>query len=1104
MIQNRKLFLFVFLILGYSTVLAQKEPLFSLLSSDKTGIHFQNTIEDKKRHNILIYANYYGGAGVGVGDFNKDGLPDLFFAGNLVPDQLYINKGNMAFEDVTQKAGIIHDGSWSTGVTIADVNGDGWDDIYVTMELFDHESDLRRNKLYINNGDLTFTESAKSFGIDNSERTRHAVFFDYNHDGFLDLYVLNQPPNPGSYSEYFGTKLLQPQYASILYKNINNTHFEDVTKAANLFLTGFPNAVSASDYNNDGWTDLYVAHDFYAPDKLYFNNQDGTFTNRANSSLKHMSYFSMGVDAADINNDGYLDPMVVDMVAEDNFRLKANMSGMNPQLFWDVVNNGGHYQYMFNTLQLNNGNLTFSDIAQYTGMASTDWSWSNLVADFDNDGQKDVYITNGLLRDIRNTDASKAVGDFIQDFADDYVKRHPNQGDIDLFDILDLDEVLALLPSEKIGNYAYKNNGNLSFTNVSTSWGLDHKTFSNGSAYADFDNDGDLDLVVNNINEKAYLYQNNSEKNENHYLRIKLEDAILFGTKVAVETGGFKQFIETTNVRGMYSTSEQVVHFGLGSFQKVDKITVTWPDYSQTILSDIPADQILTVKKEKLKSKKKASNLSETNPIFLQVTNHGIDFQHKENGFDDYESQILLPHKMSQFGPGMAAGDVNNDGLEDVYIGGALGQSGALYIQLKDGRFERSKSNPWDKDKIHEDMDGAFFDVDNDGDVDLYVVSGGNSKKGTSAIYQDRLYLNDGRGQFTKSIDKLPSINVSGSKIRINDFDRDGDLDAFIGGRHAPHEYPRPASSVFLENVDGRFADVTQQRAMAFKNLGMVTDAVWSDYDSDGDDDLIVVGEWMAITLFKNENGQFINLGSPPGLEHTEGWWFSIEKGDFDKDGDEDFIAGNLGLNYKYKTSVSEPFDVHYYDFDENGSRDVVLGYYNFGEKFPLRGFSCSSNQIPQLKTDIGQYNLFASMNLNDVYGTINLDKALHYEAYTFASTYIENKGNGQFKAHRLPVEAQLSSINDILVDDFNHDGNLDALLAGNLFVSEIETPRNDAGYGLLLLGDGTGEFNPVNAKESGFFAPGDVKAMVALKTRNGQLILVGNNNDYVQSFIVE
>ena len=545
-----------------------------------------------------MYANYYGGGGVGIADFDNDGLQDLYFGGNLVADKIYRNLGNFKFSDKTLSSGINDNGSWSSGITIADVNNDGLVDIYVSKELYDDKPELRRNKLYINKGDFTFEESSKKWGVDVSARTRHAVFFDYNNDGHLDLYLLNQPPNPGSYSKFFGSDLTLPEYSLQLFKNTGNNSFIDVTKEAGLNRTGFPNSVVASDLNQDGYVDLYVANDFDAPDFLYYNNGDGTFSYETESSLKHTSFYSMGVDSADINNDGELDIMVVDMTAEDNFRLKSNMSAMNPSTFWKVVKDGGHFQYMFNTLQINNGDDTFSDVAQFTNTSSTDWSWANLIADFDNDGLKDIYVTNGLLRDIRNTDADKKLGEFVVNFADQYVKDNPNQGDIDLLDILPLDKALEIVPSVKLKNYFYKNYGNLNLKNETKKWGLDQLSFSNGASYADLDNDGDLEIVVNNVNEKAFLYKNNTSELQNSSLRITLKNknnTPSFGAKVKLYYNNKLQFFETTNVRGIYSTSENMAHFGLGKTKMVDSLVVIWPDRTKSKLFDIRTNQQLTL-----------------------------------------------------------------------------------------------------------------------------------------------------------------------------------------------------------------------------------------------------------------------------------------------------------------------------------------------------------------------------------------------------------------------------------------------------------------------------------------------------------------------------
>jgi hypothetical protein len=1082
--------------------------LFTLLDSSETGVHFSNDIKDDEERNILLYANFYGGAGVGIGDFNNDGLEDLFFAGNIVPDKLYLNKGNLEFEDVTDTSGIQNDGGWSTGVTLADVNNDGHLDIYVTRELYDNKPEWRTNLLYMNKGDGTFEESAEKFGVADDQRTRHATFFDFDKDGYLDLFLLTQPPNPGTYSEFKGTTLLKPEYHLKLMRNTGLGSFEDVSEKAGIDLVGFPNAVSASDVNNDGWPDLYVANDFYAPDFLFLNNQDGTFKNVAGDALSHTSYYSMGVDVADINNDAMLDVFVLDMVAEDNFRLKSNMSGMDRDAFWKVVSNGGGYQYMFNTVQLNNGNTTFSDVAQLTGMAATDWSWANLIADFDNDGLKDVYVTNGLLYDIRNTDADKAVAKLVNETTYNYLQNHPDGGAIEsIWDILDIEEVVALLPSQPLKNYAFKNHGNLQFKKVIEEWGLDQASFSNGAAYADLDKDGDLDIVVNNIDREAFVYRNNSESfpNAQNFLKIELSDSRnrpVFGTRVALYHNGKTQIQETTNVRGIYSTSTHAVHFGLEKETKVDSIVVTWPDQKRTTLRDVYSNRILNLAMDKGKEIDRNPAVPSSETLFVDVTDSSdIQLKHVENEFDDFEKQVLLPHKLSQFGPALAKGDINNDGLEDVFVGGATGYNASLFVQKANGGFTKSSDNLWNQEADYEDVDATFVDIDSDGFQDLYVVSGGNAYPKNDPHYTDRLYINDRKGGFNKGA-ILKVDRISESTVIAEDYDQDGDQDLFVAGRHLPHEYPLPTSSMLLKNEGGQLINVTGDLAPEMESLGMVTDAVWTDFDSDGDSDLIVVGEWIPITLFENGYGR-LKKRAADGLENSSGWWFSIEKGDFDKDGDDDFIVGNLGLNYKYQTSEEKPFDIYYDDFDSNGKSDIVLGYYNDNKHYPLRGFSCSAEQIPGLKENIGKYDVFASLELKEVYGEENLKNALHYEADTFASSYIENLGNGSFNITELPRMAQITNINDMLVKDFNNDGNPDVLAIGNLFVSEIETPRNDAGTGILLMGNGKGGFELVSSSESGFFTQGDAKNMVLLSHDRQPMVLVANNNDLLQSFTV-
>ncbi len=1081
---------------------AQEKPLFEHVSSRITNVKFNNRIVENANDNIFIYDNFYAGAGVGLGDVNNDGLLDIYFCGNQVKDKLYLNKGNFVFEDITKQSGIEDvDVGWSSSVSMIDINKDGLLDIFVTKELYDDKPEWRRNKLYINQGRNKFVEEAQKIGLGDTSRTRGAAFFDYDKDNDLDAFLLHQPPNPGIYSKYRALsddgRLLDDKYAPRLYENRGGT-FHDVSKEANVLDPGFANAVAVSDLNNDGYPDIVVANDFEAPDKLYLNLGNGTFKNTANDAFKHTSFYSMGVDIADINNDNLLDIFVVDMVAEDNFRLKANMSGMNPDKFWRIVDKGWNYQYMNNVLQLNNGNSTFSDIAKFSGISNTDWSWSTLIADFDNDGLKDVMVANGLYRDIRNTDADTKIKLYIHEKIQKYLQENSVSDDIKIWDVVSHKELAEIYPSNKLQNKVYKNIGDYQFKDVSSSWGFKHKSFSNGSAYGDLDNDGDLDLVVNNINDQAFVYKNNAE---NNFLSLRLKSKTnqpVFGTKVTINyEGDHSQFIELTSVRGMYSTSEHRAHFGLNNIETVNEVIVDWANGAKTILQNVSSNKMLELFMEDgLFNETESNNSSDI--LFIDIT-ASSKFQHKhiENTFDDYKYQILLPHKMSEFGPALAVSDVNNDGLDDVFIGGAAGFSASLYIQSKNGNYTKDVSPLWEEEKQYEDIDAIFVDINGDNYQDLYVVSGGNEFSINDSNYEDRLYLNNGRGGFSK--EALHNMErISGSVVKPMDYDNDGDIDLFIGGRHTPHQYPVPTSSMLLRNDNGQLTNVTNTSAPELKDIGMVTDAIWADYDNDSDYDLILVGEWMPVTVFKNDNGV---LSKTPldGLDNTTGLWFSLDKGDFDNDGDMDFIAGNLGLNYKYKTSEASPFDVYYSDFDKNGNGDLVLGYYEGNKHYPLRGFSCSSQQIPALKKTIKKYDLFASLEIDDVYGKDNLKNALHYKAETFASSYIENLGNNRFKVSPLPYQTQISNINDMLVKDFNNDDNLDVLIIGNMYASEVETPRNDAGTGLLMLGDGKGGLHPQMSNQSGLFLRDDAKKVKLLNNDEG-LILVANNNGLVQT----
>ena len=1072
-----------------------KHTFFSKLSSDQSGITFSNDLAENDSINYFTYAYIYMGGGVSVGDINNDGLIDLFFTGNMVSNKLYLNKGNLEFEDITESAGIGGDARWYTGTTMTDINNDGFLDIYISVG---GKFSPKENQLFINNGNNTFTEQAEKYGIADPSNSVQATFFDYDLDGDLDLYVANYPPTPFSApNHYYAFRQSNPKEleSDRLYKREGDL-FIEVTEEAGLKNFGLSLSATVGDVNQDGWPDLYVSNDFSTPDYFFINNKNGTFSEQVREVTKNTSFYGMGVDIADFNNDELLDIIQVDMTAQINRRAKANMASMNPALFWSTVNSGFHYQYMQNSLQMNNGNLSgdlpyFSNVSRLAGVSSTDWSWGPLITDLDNDGWKDIFISNGTRREINNRDFFKKI---------EKKGVHPDST---------LAKTLAI-PSEKIENYVFRNNKDLTFQQKNKDWGLDEKTFSNGSAYADLDNDGDLEIITNNIDGIASIYENKNLENNNHLtFKFKGEKQNPFGigVKVTLTANDEKQFQELTMTRGFQSSVAPQMHFGLGKADKIDEIKVVWPDQSIQTITAVTINSIIEINYTDA-SKKQKSNSEKTNKIFqtLAKENQILEHAHLENPYDDFKKEILLPHQTSMFGPNIAVGDLNGDGNDDLVVGASANSVTSVYFQNQN-KFTKSETNTFDMDKVSEDMGIHIFDVENDGDKDIYISSGGNEFEPNSAALQDRLYVNDGKGNFTKSISALPAMLTSSSRVHSHDYDKDGDLDLFVAGRLVPGNYPSPANSYILENKSTKdkieFADVSHNIAPTLEKLGMVTDALWTDYDNDGWTDLIVTGEWMPIVILKNEEGIFTDYSEQLGLEDTRGWWFSIAGEDFDKDGDMDYLVGNLGLNYKYKANEKETFDIYFNDFDGNKKLDIVLSYYNEGEKYPVRGRECSSQQMPAIKTKFKNYESFSVATLEDVYTKDELEKSLHYQVKSFASIYLENTGSG-FKIKELPNLAQLSSINKILVDDYNKDGNMDAVIVGNLHASEVETPRNDASVGLLLQGNGKGEWSMVAARESGLFVPGDVKDLAKIQIGKDSYLVAAKNSDYLQFIKIE
>lgn len=1065
--------------------------LFQVVDPEVSQLEFENKIVENNRINILNYLYYYNGSGVAIGDINNDGLPDVYLGSTTGKNKLFLNKDNLQFEDISVAANVEGDYGITTGVSFIDINNDGFLDIYVCKSGV-HSERYRTNQLFINNGKLGFEEKAKEYGLADASFSSQAYFFDMDQDEDLDMFLVNHPVDwPNINKVMTGEQEKEGfhyQFSDKLYRNNGAGKFEDITEKAGLLNRAWGLSAAIGDFNDDRLPDIYVANDFIKPDNLYINNGDGTFTDQLQDYFRHISFYSMGSDYADINNDGLNDLYVVDMAMQDHVRSKRNMGSMSTENFQTIIRRGYHYPYAMNNLHLNLGLQSYTEIAQAAGVDKTDWSWSPLILDLDNDGYKDIFVTNGIYRDIIDNDflAKKAAYDQTSN------KNY-------------FDDLIHQIPQTKTQNVVFRNKGDLSFSNLSKAWGITSPSCSNGAAYADLDLDGDLDIIINNLNEAAQLYENRSaDQLSHHFVQVRLEgprhNKWAIGAKVNVYYGDQLQSQTLRPTRGYLSSMDYNLHFGLGILSKVDSIEVTWPDGKESLLYTPKTNKLITLNYQKSKAPAETDASSQPT-VFQNITAEAeLKYTHYDALFNDFEKEILLPHKLSQNGPFISVGDANGDSREDFFIGGAKGQAAKLYLQEADGTFIQASNPAWEQHKHFEDQQAVFFDADQDQDLDLYVVSGSNEFK-QDRMYQDRLYLNDGTGTFSWSEQALPKITASGLAVDAGDFDLDGDLDLLIGGRVLPGAYPSPPQSYLLENEGGIFKDVSPKLAPDLQKIGMITDIQFSDYDKDQDLDIILVGEWMPISILRNDKGHFHLVESTEvGLPQVRGWWFSIEEADLDQDGDLDYVVGNLGKNNKYKPTIDNPLQVHYQDFDKNGQGDIVLSKMQEEQHFPIRGRECSAQQMPFIADKYANYSSFASAQMAEIYPTEALATALHYEAEEFRSCLLINNGNGSFTIQFLPNEAQWSPTLQSQIADFNHDGNLDILAGGNFFQTETETVRYDAGTGVLLLGDGQGSFSYMPNRESGLLLTGDLKDLDLIQLSSGkQGLLVANNNGPIQ-----